>query len=116
MWDTSSGQWQPQRLEHRDPRWFTFDRVDGRTPLLRTEEGDVPLQPYKFITTVISAKSGLPIRGGKYGQGASEQDKDTLFRAVQNIAGDCAAIMPASMEIEFIESKITGSSLRLRTR
>jgi len=91
---------------------------------------------------VISAKSGLPIRGGiariaawgwmfkmftqrdwaiftqnfnqplrvgKYQNGATEEDKDTLFRAVQNIAGDCAAIMPSSMEIEFIESKITGT-------
>lgn len=146
IWDTSSGQWRPQRLEHRDQRWFAFDRVDLRTPLLRTETGDQPLQPFKYINTVISAKSGLPIRGGiariaawgwmfkmftqrdwaiftqnfgqpirvgKYQNGATEDDKDTLFRAVQNIAGDCAAIMPASMEIEFVESKITGSSLSL---
>ena len=146
IWDTSTGQWQPQRLEHRDPRWFTFDRVDLRTPLLRTENGDVPLQPFKYINTVISAKSGLGIRGGiariaawgwmfkmftqrdwaiftqnfgqpirvgKYQAGATQEDKDTLFRAVQNIAGDCAAIMPSSMDIEFIESKITGSSLSL---
>ncbi len=146
IWDTSTGQWQPQRLEHRDPRWFTFDRIDLRTPLLRTENGYEPLQPYKYINTVISAKSGLPIRGGtsrigawgwmfkmftqrdwaiftqnfgqpirvgKYQVGATEEDKDTLFRAVQNIAGDCAAIMPASMDIEFIEAMKLGSSLSL---
>ena len=143
IWDFSSGEYEPKRLEHRDPRWYTFDRVDGRTPLLRTESGDVPLEPFKFITAVIRAKSGLPIRSGiariaawgwmfkkfterdwaiftqnfgqpirvgKYGQGASEDDKETLFQAVSNIAGDCAAIIPTSMEIEFIESKITGAS------
>jgi len=148
IWDTSTGQWQPQRLEHRDQRWFTFDRVDLRTPLLRTENGYEPLQPFKYINTVISAKSGLPIRGGtsrigawgwmfkmftqrdwaiftqnfgqpirvgKYQNGATEEDKETLFRAVQNIAGDCAAIMPASMDIEFIEAVKLGSSLSLYT-
>ncbi len=46
---------------------------------------------------------GQPIRVGKYGAGASEDDKETLFRAVANIAGDCAAIVPETMQIEFIE-------------
>lgn len=138
IWDTSSGQWQPARLEWRDPRWFTFDRIDGRTPLLRTDAGDVPLDPFKYIVTTIAAKSGLPIRSGlarlacwswmfkgftlrdwaiftqtygqpirvgKYGPGATELEKDILFRAVANIAGDCAAIVPDSMLIEFVEVK-----------
>lgn len=48
IWDTSEGQWMPTRLEWRDPRWFRFDRADGRTPLLRCDEGDVPLPPFKF--------------------------------------------------------------------
>lgn len=137
IWDTSSGQWQPARLEWRDPRWFRFDWVDGTTALLRDLAGDVPLPPAKFIATRIAAKSGLPIRSGlarlatwawlfksftlrdwaifaqnfgqpvrlgKYGPGASEDDKDTLFRAVANIAGDCAAIIPESMTIDFVES------------
>ena len=51
---------------------------------------------------------GQPIRVGKYPAGATEEDKDTLFRAVANIAGDCAAIIPESMTIEFIESKAQG--------
>jgi phage gp29-like protein len=53
---------------------------------------------------------GQPLRLGKFGAGASEADKDTLFMAVSNIAGDCAAIIPESMEIEFIETKNVGSS------
>jgi phage gp29-like protein len=138
IWDTSSGQWQPARLEWRDPRWFEFDRADGRTPLLKTEDGPQPLQPFKFITAVFRAKSGLPIRSGiarlaawawmfksyaqrdwaifvqtygqpirvgKFGPDATEADKDLLFRAVANIAGDCAAIIPESMVIEFIKSE-----------
>ena len=65
IWETSEKQWQPRRLEWRDPRWFTFDRVDLRTIMLRGDDGlPQPLQPYKFITTEIQAKSGIPIRGG----------------------------------------------------
>lgn len=143
VWDTSEGQWRALRLEWRDPRWFRFDRRDGRTPLLLGEHGEeLPLPPWKFITAVIRAKSGLPIRSGlarlaawswmfkaftlrdwaifvqtfgqpirvgKYPAGATEQDKDTLFRAVANIAGDCAAIVPDSMTIEFIEASVTQS-------
>jgi phage gp29-like protein len=143
IWDTSAGQWQPARLERRDQRWFRFDRADGATPLLRTEFGDVRLQPFKFITAVIRAKSGLPVRSGiarlacwswmfkaftlrdwaiftqtfgqpvrvgKYPAGATESDKSTLFRAVANIAGDMAAIVPESMIIDFIESANIGPS------
>lgn len=48
---------------------------------------------------------GQPMRVGKYPAGASETDKDTLFRAVANIAGDCAAIIPGSMMIEFVRNE-----------
>lgn len=52
---------------------------------------------------------GQPIRIGKYGSGASQKDMDTLYRAVADIAGDCAAIMPESMSIEFQEAKSLGT-------
>lgn len=138
IWDSSAGQWQPQRLEWRDPRWFGVDRVDLRTPTIKNiSGGDEPLPGFKFISASIKAKSGLPLRSGlsriamwgymfkkfterdwaiftqtygqplrvgKWGAGASEQDKETLFRAVANIAGDCAAIIPESMQIEFVET------------
>ncbi|HWJ72398.1 MAG TPA: DUF935 domain-containing protein [Kaistia sp.] len=48
---------------------------------------------------------GTPIRIGRYDGSASEADKDVLWSAVANIAGDCAAIIPKSMEIEFVELK-----------
>lgn len=48
---------------------------------------------------------GQPVRIGKFHEGAAAEDKATLWRAVANIAGDCAAIIPASMEIEFVEAK-----------
>lgn len=142
IWDVSAGQWYPERLEWRDPRWFTFDRVTLRQPMLRggIDGGAVaePLPAFKFIYTQIKAKSGLPIRSGiarlaawswmfkaftqrdwaifvqtygqpvrlgKFHEGATKEDKATLYRAVANIAGDCAAIIPQSMEIEFIEAK-----------
>lgn len=60
---------------------------------------------------------GQPIRIGKYGAGTSQQERDVLYRAVANIAGDCAAMIPDTMMIEFIETKNTGASSDLyRTR
>ncbi len=105
-----------------------------------------PLDPFKFITHIVKAKAGLPIRGGlarlaawpylfknyvlkdwvtfaeifgqplrvgKYGAGATEQDKAALLRAVTNIGTDAAAIIPSSMLIEFIENKQTTASEKL---
>jgi phage gp29-like protein len=48
---------------------------------------------------------GQPMRLGKYGPGATENDKAALLRAVANIGSDAAAIIPESMAIEFVESK-----------
>ncbi|MEI4195234.1 DUF935 domain-containing protein [Roseovarius sp. E0-M6] len=144
IWDTSMGQWFPERLEWRDPRWFRFVRHDLATPTMLDEHGqEVPYPAFKFVFARMKAKSGLalrsglarialwgylfkkyterdwaiftqtygqPIRVGKYGPGASEQDRDTLFRAVADIGGDCAAIIPESMMLEFVEAKNVGSS------
>lgn len=153
VWDTSEGQWRPGRLEWRDPRWFEYDRTDGRTPLLRGGESgggqSVQLEPFKFIRHTVKAKSGLPIRSGlariaawgwmfkaftqrdwaifaqtygqpvrigKYAPGASADDRATLFRAVANIAGDMAAIIPEGMMIDFVESKNVGAGSDLFER
>jgi phage gp29-like protein len=48
---------------------------------------------------------GMPIRIGRYEQTASDADKAVLWRAVANVAGDCAAIIPKGMEIEFVGLK-----------
>lgn len=47
---------------------------------------------------------GMPIRVGKYGNGASDPDKAILKRAVANIGTDAAAIIPESMQLEFIQA------------
>ena len=147
VWDTSSGQWMPARLEWRDPRWFRFDRADLATPRMLDDHGqELPLPGGKFVFAQMKAKSGLalrsglaraaawawmfkaytqrdwaiftqtygqPLRVGKYGPEASDADKDTLFTAVANIAGDCAAIVPQSMQIDFVEAKSVGATTEL---
>lgn len=142
IWDSSDGMFWPERLEWRDPRWFTFDQQTMRRPLLRggldghAQAEELP--GFKFIFHQVKAKSGLPVRSGlarlvawawmfkaftqrdwaiftqtygqpvrvgKYHPGATKEDKAALFRAVANIAGDCAAMIPESMMIEFVEAK-----------
>lgn len=44
---------------------------------------------------------GMPLRIGKYGPQATDEEKSTLKTAVANIASDAAAIIPESMQIEF---------------
>lgn len=52
---------------------------------------------------------GQPLRVGKYGAGATDQDRERLLQAVANIGTDAAAIIPESMIIEFTEARQTGS-------
>ena len=52
---------------------------------------------------------GQPLRLGKWGDGATEADKEVLLRAVANIGVDYSAIVPASMSVEFIKADISGS-------
>ena len=80
--------WLPKQLRWRDPRWFAWDWISGEQPLVRTWKNEQtiptgtlieatpegtriglqpatqPLLPYKFVTHIAKAKSGLPIRGG----------------------------------------------------
>ena|SRR5579872_5426045 len=53
---------------------------------------------------------GQPLRVGKYGAGATDQERERLLQAVANIGTDAAAIIPESMLIEFTEARQTGSS------
>ena len=65
IWDFSEKQWWPNRLEHKDPRWFEFDRTFRRDLMIRAEGGGLdPIPPYKFVSHRYKAKTGLPIRGG----------------------------------------------------
>lgn len=53
---------------------------------------------------------GMPFRLGKYDPTASDADREVLWRAVSGIAGDTAAIVPKSMEVEFVEAMKGGSA------
>lgn len=136
LWNTAATPWAPRAYEHRDPRWFRFDRETGRDLLLREagEPEGKPLPPYRFAIHTSSAKSGLvargglarlvafsfvcklyglkdwlayaeifgiPLRLGKYGPEASPADVEVLKRAVFGLGSDAAAVIPASMMIEF---------------
>ncbi|CUR45537.1 Mu-like prophage FluMu protein gp29 [Alloalcanivorax xenomutans] len=47
---------------------------------------------------------GMPIRVGKHGPNATEDDILTLINAVANIGSDAAAVIPDNMRIEFQEA------------
>ena len=47
---------------------------------------------------------GLPLRLGKYQAGASDDEKNTLLRAVMSIGHDAAGIIPEGMAVEFQEA------------
>lgn len=148
-WKYQGGDMLPNQLIWRPQRWFTFDRADGETLLLRDGAAGIPLVPHKFVIHRHKSKSGLtirsgiarvalwawmfksfttkdwaifcqnygqPIRIGKYGRGATEAEKDVLWRAVSGIAGDCAAIVPREMLIEFHEVGSKSSSTDMYER
>ncbi|MEQ1711238.1 MAG: DUF935 domain-containing protein [Hyphomicrobium sp.] len=48
---------------------------------------------------------GMPLRIGRYGPHATEEDRRRLLMAVRNIGTDAAAIVPEGMDIEFAEVK-----------
>ncbi|WP_044469790.1 DUF935 domain-containing protein [Mannheimia massilioguelmaensis] len=52
---------------------------------------------------------GLPLRLGKYPEGATPNEKNTLLRAVMSIGHNAGGIIPRGMEIEF-ERAADGSS------
>lgn len=65
VWKLSANVWLPEKLKYRDPSFFEFDKLTGEELLLKGDDGvPTPLHPYKYITHIAPAKSGLPIRGG----------------------------------------------------
>ncbi len=143
IWDTTGNEWLPSELVWRDPRWFSFDKKDGRTLLLKDDNSLVPLYPYSFLVHMPKAKSGLAIRGGlarpvswywmfksygirdwvtfsevygqpirvgKYGGSATEAQKEVLLKALRMIGTDAAAMIPESMQLEFVKTAVGGSS------
>ncbi len=100
-----------------DPFKFIFATIKAKSGLsLRSGLARVAAWGWMFKAytqrdwAIFTQTYGQPLRLGKYATGASEEDKDTLFRAVGNIAGDCAAIIPESMAIEFVQTGSVGAS------
>ena len=98
------------------PGKFIYARMQAKSGIpVRSGLARTALWAYLFKMytqrdwAIFSQTYGQPVRVGKFGSGASDADKATLFRAVANIAGDCAAIIPESMQIEFIESGNVGT-------
>ena len=60
---------------------------------------------------------GQPLRLGKYDASATAKDIDILYNAVAMIGTDCAAVVPKSMEIDFVKADGgTGSGADLYQR
>ena len=53
---------------------------------------------------------GRPIRLGKYGAGTSEEDRETLRRAVTGLGSNAAGVIPESMQVELVEAARSSSS------
>nr|WP_298099749.1 DUF935 domain-containing protein [uncultured Shinella sp.] len=68
---------------------------------------------FKAFTTkdwaIFCEAYGQPLRLGKWGEGATDADKEILLQAVANIGVDYAATIPQSMTVEFIKADIAGS-------
>lgn len=45
---------------------------------------------------------GQPMRIGKYGVDAKDEDKDVLWEAIAHLKSDCAAILPEEMKVELL--------------
>ncbi|MFN3575378.1 MAG: DUF935 domain-containing protein [Tabrizicola sp.] len=96
---------------------FVFASIKAKSGLpIRAGLARIALWPYLFKKfterdwAIFTQTYGQPLRIGRFGPDASEEDKGTLLRAVSNIAGDCAAIVPESMQIEFVEAANVGAA------
>ncbi len=132
-WHPTGYQWQTQRhflIDRKDGRTLRMKdpaKLDGvdlppfkfvtHTPKLKSglpvRGGLARLCAMAFLFKSYTLKDwmaflevfGMPLRVGRYGQGASHDNKRVLLKAVREISTDAAAIIPRDMDIEFIEAK-----------
>ncbi|MBW6402043.1 DUF935 domain-containing protein [Roseomonas sp. HJA6] len=87
--------------------------------LLRSGIGRVAVWAWMFKSftmqdwAIFVHNYGAPIRLGRYGPESTEEDRAVLWRAVANVAGDMAAIVPKSMEVEFVQVQNAADSAKL---
>ena len=98
MWETSEKQWMPVELKAKSG-------LPIRGGIARGAAWAYLFKNFDIKSWVQFAEVyGQPIRVGKYGPDATEEDRRTLLRAVANIGTDAAAIIPESMMMEFIKA------------
>lgn len=70
--------------------WFLFKRFSARD------------------WTIFVERYGMPLRLGKYGRGAQDEERNALLNAVVSLGKDGGAILPDDTSIEFVEAKLQG--------
>ncbi|NHO33319.1 DUF935 domain-containing protein [Acetobacter fallax] len=92
-----------QYVVHRHPSWSGLTLQSGLTRAIAWAS------MFKFFTVrdwgIFVQNFGLPGRIGRYGPGASEEDREVLWRAVTDYGGMFGAIMPKDMDFELVEPK-----------
>lgn len=90
--------------------------VTARSGLLRTATWYALFKRWSWRDWVIYAeKFGIPLVIGKYGQGATEEDKTALTDAVTDIGEAGQAVMSQETEIDIRESQRTSGSDNLHS-
>ena len=75
---------------------------DPRTGLYRSCARPFVVRNYGFKDWLAFAEIfGMPLRVGKYRQGATDDEKSEMWTALQALGIDCAALIPEGAEIEF---------------
>lgn len=86
----------------------------GRASIMRTTTWYYLFKNFDVKSWVQFAEVfGLPLRIGKYGPGAGEQEKEDLLRALRSIAQDASAIISDSTKIEFVEAAQKAASIQV---
>lgn len=132
-WSPARYEWRDQRhfvIDQRDGRTLRFKdpgRIEGvdlppyqfsiHRPKLKSglpiKAGLARLAAWAFLFKSYTLKDwmafleiyGMPLRVGRYGTGASLEDRRILLQALRDISSDAAAMVPKEMDIEFIEAK-----------
>lgn len=132
-WFPARYEWRDQRhfvIDQRDGRTLRFKeagRIEGvdlppyqfsvHRPKLKSglpiKAGLARLAAWAFLYKSYTLKDwmafleiyGMPLRVGRYGTGASLDDRRVMLQALRDISSDAAAMIPKEMDIEFIEAK-----------
>ncbi|QHI96431.1 DUF935 family protein [Aristophania vespae] len=90
-------------LTHRHPSWSGLTIRAGLTRSI------VFNSLFKLFSNrdwgVFVQSFGIPVRVGKFDQSSTDSDRNTLWRAVSDVAGSLGCMIPKNMDLEFIEPR-----------